>query len=91
MLLTNDERRRFIEYLERDALSNQQLVSQMEQLGPAMMTLAKRYKDKISAALLIADDLRRVELQTITKENEHADSEVRCENPSGAGPDRGQA
>lgn len=59
MLLTDDERLRFTEYLDLESESAKGIAEQMEKLaGPAGQVLAKQERLYAAAARLIADRLR---------------------------------
>jgi hypothetical protein len=62
MLLTDDERRRFAEYLEKDADSNELLAAQLEKLN-SQLGMQKRIE--AAAERLIARNLRVSESQSI--------------------------
>lgn len=66
MLLSDDERRRFSEYLRRDADSSTAIAEQMEKLGgPPGKTLAENERRYAAAANLIADRLDATESMSI--------------------------
>ncbi len=64
MLLTDEERRRFAEYLEQDAESSRLIIAQMEAM-PNVEMMTRNIKIEMHAALIIARKLRDVESQTI--------------------------
>ena len=66
MLLTDDERHRFITYLEQDAESNRLLIEQFAKLGPHLEPLAKAKRSEMMAELIVATMLRSSESQTIS-------------------------
>ncbi len=64
MILTNEERLRFAEYLERDAESSRLLIEQMVKQGlPDFMQ--QRLKIERAAATVIAQKLRNCESQKL--------------------------
>lgn len=66
MLLTDKERERFAGYCERSAESAKQMIAQMEKMpGPAMEEMTRREKQKATAFLIVAADLRSGETMSI--------------------------
>ena len=65
MILTEDERRKFVEYLEQDAMSNDLLAKQMDTM-PSMGAMAKKKRTLALAQALVAKELGGWESQTIT-------------------------
>ena len=61
LLLNQQERDRFAEWLEHEAATAKGLIEQMEKLGPHMAPLMAREKAEAGAALLIARKLRSTE------------------------------
>lgn len=61
IMLTQAERDKFAAYLEQDARSDDQMGTQMEKLGGPMAIMAKRYKAKAAAKLVVAMELRSIE------------------------------
>lgn len=64
MILTNKERQRFIEYLEKDADSTRMLLEQLGKL-PAGLGLDKRMKIEMEASLVVAAKLRSLSTETL--------------------------
>lgn len=64
MLLTDEERKKFAEYLETDVMSSEALLRQMEKL-PGMETFAKKTRIEIAAMMMVAKRLRNTELVSI--------------------------
>lgn len=66
MILTDEERNKFIAYLEMNASTSAEMIKQFEKLsGPAMIEMAKREKQKLVAYTIIANDLKSAESMTI--------------------------
>ena len=65
MLLTNDERQKFAQWLEILAASNKGIAEQAKALGPVGEIIAKRELIEAAAAILIADKLRATETVSI--------------------------
>jgi hypothetical protein len=64
VMLTNEERLRFIEYLEKDADSSRLLLEQLSKL-PAGLGLDKRMRIEMEASLIVAAKLRQLSTETI--------------------------
>lgn len=69
MLLTSEEKRRFIEWLDMEVLSNTALLEAGAAFIPAV--LADQFKREREAAMTIAAKLRSMEEQTITNNKEN--------------------
>lgn len=65
MLLTDDERRRFAEYLEQDAESNRMMAEQLAKIGPHGEMIAKNKRIEMQAELIVAKMLRSAESESI--------------------------
>ncbi len=64
MILTNKERRRFIDYLRESAVADDMVARQLDGLGPFQMTAASRYHREADAALVIAAKLESTQTET---------------------------
>jgi hypothetical protein len=64
-MLTEQERQRFAEWLEREALTSKGLIEQMKKLGPAMNIAMQREQAEAAAALLIARKLRATQSMSV--------------------------
>lgn len=70
MLLTDDERRRFADYLLIEAESAEGMAAQMATLpGPVMAELAKRERTIAAASRLVAQRLTSGESMTVASED----------------------
>lgn len=67
MILTNEERQKFITYLKQNIESSRLLIEQMEKLSGAAMMVGPE-KTKIAAWLIVAADLESHELMEIKSE-----------------------
>jgi DNA-binding phage protein len=65
--LTDEERARFVAYLEQEAESSKGLADQAEKLGLAGVMLAKKLRAEGLAAVVIAAKLKSTESMTIRK------------------------
>lgn len=65
MFLTEEEKRRFVEYLEQDATSNELLATQMEKSGVPIPELLARFRNEAKAARIIIKSLLARESMTI--------------------------
>ena len=65
LLLTAQERDRFVAWLEHEAMTDKALIDQLEKLGPAMAAVANHKKVEASAALLVARKLRAIQRDSI--------------------------
>lgn len=71
MLLTNEERQRFADYLEMDAESGEQLAAQMDKMkNPITDQLAKQHRIEAQAARIVARRLRAAQDMTIGRDHE---------------------
>lgn len=64
MLLTDDERRRFAEYLEQDAASGEAILSQLEKL-PGMDAIIRKTQAEVAATKIVAKKLRSLHSESI--------------------------
>ncbi len=64
LLLTEEERIRFAEYLEREAASDEAMIKQMESIG-APKEMIKRYRTQMVASGIVAARLRSIEDMSI--------------------------
>lgn len=66
--ITDEEKEKFILYLEQEAASSNEIMKQMEKLsigtGP-LNQLVQREKNKVAAYLFVALDMKSYEKQTI--------------------------
>ena len=65
IVLTAEERQRFILYLRQEAASNEALATQANTMDSLQMVV-KRYRQKAFACMIVATDLESVEVQTIS-------------------------
>lgn len=65
MLLTDEERKKFVAYLRQDIMSNEAIVRQMEKL-PFTGPLINERKSLINAEIIVANMLEGFESQTIS-------------------------
>lgn len=65
MVLTQQERDKFAAWLEREAESAKAIIEQLEKLGPHGALIAKKEKQEMTAALIIAAKLRSIQSETI--------------------------
>jgi len=69
MLLTDEERWRFIRYLEEEAATDEGMAAQMEKIRvPA--SLPKKLRAEALAAKVVAAKLRSIESMTVSSEPE---------------------
>ncbi len=66
MLLTDEERRKFAEWLEQDAASCRAIADQLEKLGPMHHAMANKERIDAIAEMLIAKKLRNTESFEVT-------------------------
>lgn len=71
LLLTDEERNRFAEWLEREASTDKIFIEQSAKLGPHGAIMVKKFTAEMHAALIIAAKLRSIESFSIG--SEHAD------------------
>lgn len=65
-LLTDQERQRFIEYLEMEADSNDQMAGHLERIGgPAMLAVANMHRGESNALRIVAKRLKSIESITV--------------------------
>lgn len=68
MLLENEDKAKFIQYLESEIQSCQGMIEQYEKMGgSAMQTLIKRDKQMTAACIIILNHLRSGESLTINQ------------------------
>lgn len=67
MILSDEERRKFVEYLEQDAATSARLAEQALQL-PGMEMVAKGMRVDAAASRHVANRLKHTESMTITGE-----------------------
>jgi hypothetical protein len=65
MLLTQQERKRFAEWLEQDIGSNGALISQFDKLGPHLKQLKELKIKLVEAEKTVLKEIQSVEAQTI--------------------------
>lgn len=65
ILLTDAERQRFADYLERDAEMTDGLIEQMQQLGGTLQPLIKQRRAEAAAQRIVARMLLETESWTI--------------------------
>jgi hypothetical protein len=66
LLLTDEERQRFADWLEMSADSNEQIAAQMERVGsPPMMAVAKLNRTEAAAMRVVLRKLRTTESMSI--------------------------
>lgn len=65
LLLTDSERRRFSDWLKREAESDRMMLEQLKHIGPAGELMTKTFKDRITACLIIARLLDSTETMTL--------------------------
>lgn len=69
MLLTDEERKKFVVYLRCDAASNKSIADQLANsstiMGPAIQELAKRKRVLALAEVIVAQELESAESQVI--------------------------
>lgn len=68
MILEDHERRRFIEWLDQNAMSSDLLAKQMDTL-PAAAGLAKQMRFEAAACTFLANKLRNTESYSVGGEN----------------------
>ena len=64
LLLTDAERDRFATYLEREAATDDSMAKQAATI-PGMDPVVKRYRMMAAAKMIVAQQLRNIEVQTI--------------------------
>lgn len=64
MLLTDDERRRFAEYLEQDAASGEAILEQLAKL-PGMDAIIRLTRAEVAASRIVAKKLRSTHSESI--------------------------
>lgn len=65
MILTNEERAKFIEYLEKDAESSRLLLEQMGKLPMLPNEFDKKLRVEMMAQLVVAKKLRSLTSETL--------------------------
>lgn len=64
MLLSDEERKKFAEYLRREAATNKLLMEQADKIGMPDVT-KERLRQRIAAQLIVASDLESCESFTV--------------------------
>ena len=64
--LTDEERIRFIAWLDQEAEANNSLANQLGMLGRSHQAMGNRYRLKASSCILIAKHLRDVSTEVIS-------------------------
>lgn len=64
LLLTDQERIRFADWLRREVNSHREIIKQMEKL-PSMAPVIEREKQRAAAKLLVAIELQSIETMTV--------------------------
>lgn len=66
VVLTNEERAKFIAWLKQDAESDRLIIGQMEKMQGLGDLMTKRAKQRLAAKLIVAELLETIEEQTIS-------------------------
>lgn len=63
ILLTDEERKKFAQYLRQDVESDQALIKQMEKMGgPVMLPIIKKHSIEAHAKIIVAKLLEATEI-----------------------------